>query len=1118
MRKKYIIMVTTALLLQSLFVSMAYASPDYDMLIITPEEFADELEPLKQFKDATSRPSVIVTLEDIYSDYTGADQAEKIKKCIADYEDTHNIKYVLLVGDVDKLPMRYFYLKREVTDEVRWLQYYLTDHYYADLYDSSGDFCSWDADGDGIFGEIIDDDDDGDYSNTDGIDYDFDVVVGRIPVDSEDEVEIYVDKVIDYETEVVFDSWFKNILLVTGTGDWVYPELPTTYDEDQNDLIDTEMSTIGFSSVKLYHSNTPGDPDYPNPTNINNNLNSGMGFMNVISHGCETSWGVYDVTTDMSGLTNQDRLTVVYSFGCSTGKIGPIAAANPYIDVDGIYRDYGTDYDSSYYPHPKSTWIEPAVPDALQDSTTDVHGMPEYWNFDSNTGAVAFVGSTAETSGVMGSPVMQYFYQSFASDGYRVLGDVWNSVCDKVLSGGHSIGSDWDHARRWLYINVFGDPTLALGGLSDKPPETSLSIGSPIHIDGATTYVTGTTPFTLTATDDFGIDTTYYLYYPLSSPHSTWSTGTSFTMSGGDGLYIIWYYSLDTGGNIDYPLGSKLVMLDNSAPTTTLSIGLPMYASGADTYINSDTYITLSPTDTSSGVDYSEYSINGGGWITYGTPFRIYGADGLYTISYRSVDNLGNVETTQEQDVILDNTAPEITLTIGSPQYGTTPLWVTSGTPFTISLTDSGSGVDYSQYSLDGDPNITYAIPFTIPGDENDNARNVDIGIQAFDMLGNMNSDSKSVILDNKPPASMLSIGEPNYYDYETVYITSATELSFDPMDWEDYGGGVGVDFTTYRIDGGTWEDYTIPFVITGSDGIHTLEYYSVDYLGNTEVTEPYEFFIDNTPPEVNVEQPLDGDYVYGSITIEISATDEGSGVNNVEYSLDDGATWLPAVYDSVTGRWLGTWDTTIFSEGSHTILARAGDNVENVGYDETPPTVNIIYLDYETSFSDSNWNAIEDFNVNFNEQKPGIYKISTNPGTMYEIITITNTGTLVTLPEVILDVMVPIEADFLGSGEEAFEFQGAKSVHVYLNEEDVTPLGKWLPDLSYVDVMQALAPGDTIEIYLHYEYSFKGEKYTDPDVSSWLGEDYTFETDILSAFGPTWSDYLSAIPVINEL
>ena len=1123
MKKQSLIIVVTAMMIvHSLVVTIANADPgpDYDLLIITPPEFADELVPLQQFKNATCRPTIIVTLDYIYTHYYGADEAEEIKQCIADYEADHNIKYVLLVGDVDKLPMRYFYLKRENSTDVGWLQFYLTDHYYADLY-NGGSFCSWDANGNGLIGEIFDGDNDGDYTNSDGIDFTFDVVVGRIPVDTEDEVEIYVDKIITYETEVsATDAWYNKILLATGTGGWVYPTDPDTWDENESDDLAAEMAGAGFSSIKLYHTNPMGST-YPNPGNINDNLNAGVGFMNVISHGNEFSWGVYDVRTDMSSLTNDDRLTVVYSFGCSTAKLGPIAAADPYIDISGVYQDYGVMYDSSYYPHPQSTWVEPAVPDCLQDAMTDIDCMPEYWTFDSENGAVAFIGSTAEASGAMGAPVMEYFFESIASDGHRVLGDVWNSVCGKVTSGGHSIGTDWDHARRWLYINVFGDPSLVLGGLDDKPPVTSLSIGTPQYDDAGRTYVTDTTGFTLTATDDGGIIDTYYLYYPVSSPSSIWSPGTTFTLSGSDGDYLIWYYSVDTVGNIDYPLKSREVTLDTHAPITTLSIGTPQYAPGADTYITTGTPLTLGASDTGSGVHHVEYQIDGAGWITYDdSAFHVTGSDGPHTISYRSVDNLGTIETTQHQVVLLDNTPPEITLTIGSPQYGTTPLWVTSATPFTITLTDDGSGPSHSQYQIDSGVFLPYAGSFTLPGDENDIGRHVTITIQAYDHLGNQNTGGKSVILDNKPPASMLSVGDPRFYDSGsgTLYVTSSTEFTFDPMDWEMYGDGVGVDYTKYRIDSGPWTDYTIPITFTGADGVHTLEYYSVDYLGNTEDIDPYNVFLDNTPPEVSIELPEDGYYVYGVIPIEILATDDGSGVHHVEYSLDEGATWLPATYDSGLDRWIGTWDTTLFSEGTHTPLARAEDNVENLGYDETPPTVTVVYLEYDIEFSDSNWNPIENFTVVFNEQKPGEYKISTNPGSLYEIITIENTGALVTLPHLIFDVNVPFETSFLGPGEKAFTLQGVKSVHVYLNGVDVTPAGKWIPSLHIMNVWQALTPGDTLEVYLHFEYAFKGGKYTDPDISSWPGEEYQFETDLLTAYGPSWISSLQAIPHIIGL
>lgn len=77
------------------------------LLILTPDEFKDELEPLKRFKDCSCRPTVLLTLDQIYIDFSGVDKPAKIKRCIAHYQKTNGIKSVLLVGDVDKFPVRW---------------------------------------------------------------------------------------------------------------------------------------------------------------------------------------------------------------------------------------------------------------------------------------------------------------------------------------------------------------------------------------------------------------------------------------------------------------------------------------------------------------------------------------------------------------------------------------------------------------------------------------------------------------------------------------------------------------------------------------------------------------------------------------------------------------------------------------------------------------------------------------------------------------------------------------------------------------------------------------------------------------------------------------------------
>jgi parallel beta-helix repeat protein len=56
------------------------------------------------------------------------------------------------------------------------------------------------------------------------------------------------------------------------------------------------------------------------------------------------------------------------------------------------------------------------------------------------------------------------------------------------------------------------------------------------------------------------------------------------------------------------------------------------------------------------------------------------------------------------------------------------------------------------------------------------------------------------------------------------------------------------VDATYYKVDGGSWVEYTAPFAVS-TDGPHTIYYYSVDTLGNTEYARKITFTIDRTPP-----------------------------------------------------------------------------------------------------------------------------------------------------------------------------------------------------------------------------------------------------------------------------
>ena len=119
----------------------------------------------------------------------------------------------------------------------------------------------------------------------------------------------------------------------------------------------------------------------------------------------------------------------------------------------------------------------------------------------------------------------------------------------------------------------------------------------------------------------------------------------------------------------------------------------------------------------------------------------------------------------------------------------------------------------------------------------------------------------------------------------------------------EAFDDGSGVDCIYYVIDGGNKEVYRHPITIS-EEGFHTFSYWAVDYAGNEEEHHTIEFGIDKHRPDVSITRPRRG-YVYildskmwksllgwtlilGGVTIEASASDSLSGIDRVEFYLDD--------------------------------------------------------------------------------------------------------------------------------------------------------------------------------------------------------------------------------------
>ncbi len=296
----------------------------FDLAIITPVRYSDILQTLVLHKENYGVSTKLVTLDEIYNgryfSVKGRDDAEKIKYFIKDALDSWTLKYVLLMGDVNTIPMRKSYATFTLTSNFSFI---LTDLYYADVYDENGSFCSWDSNNNSIFGEFHWDVKNNSRVFIDDVDLCPDVGLGRLPVKNSIEVKAVVDKIIAYEARPAEEQWFHRLILMGGD---TFPNYNGTEGEIVTEYIASHMPD--FTPVKLWmslHTLTI--------RNFNKEISRGAGFVSYSGHGAWWGLSTYPVNDSPSyrdfsyylpyilGLKNGRKLPVMFISGCHTADL-----------------------------------------------------------------------------------------------------------------------------------------------------------------------------------------------------------------------------------------------------------------------------------------------------------------------------------------------------------------------------------------------------------------------------------------------------------------------------------------------------------------------------------------------------------------------------------------------------------------------------------------------------------------------------------------------------------------------------------------------------------------------------------------------------------------------------
>jgi len=150
------------------------------------------------------------------------------------------------------------------------------------------------------------------------------------------------------------------------------------------------------------------------------------------------------------------------------------------------------------------------------------------------------------------------------------------------------------------------------------------------------------------------------------------------------------------------------------------------------------------------------------------------------------------------------------------------------------------------------------------------------IGMSVFPSTGN-----RVAFDDITPPVTTCTLNPPEPNGNNNWYV-SDVEVTLNATD--DMSG---VNVTQFRVDGGSIQTYTELFNVT-ADGVHTVEYRSVDYAGNIEDWKSVEFAIDQTPPTIDITWELYCENGTWYLTIGVIYDDATSGVDYVEFYIND--------------------------------------------------------------------------------------------------------------------------------------------------------------------------------------------------------------------------------------
>lgn len=573
---------------------------------------------------------------------------------------------------------------------------------------------------------------------------------------------------------------------------------------------------------------------------------------------------------------------------------------------------------------------------------TRANSLPDAFWYDATPPTI-----TADLSGPLASsgwytgPVDVVLHAADALSGvddvqYRVDGLPWTSGTSLHLA------DDGVYPLSYRAVDLAGNwtPTETITiSIDQTPPVLTYTVQPEPSASGWYTRPVEILP---QASDD-GSGLARVTYRVDDAPWEEWHAGEVIRLHR-DGRHTVMLRAEDVAGNVT-EVGPLEFPVDRSAPVTAYVVD---GVAGEGAWYVSPVTVTLTPTDTASGVAATYYRVDGGAWQE-GTQFLV-DTDGKHEIEFYSVDVAGWKETGFPTPLWVDTTAPP-----APPVVWVTPADWTNHNRFRVEWATPSdlSQVVGAYYKLDDPPTAandgtfvaeTHAIADIAVPDEGAHT----LYLWLKDGAGNADHTQPKVVenglkYDATPPVtSILLTGEEG----ANGWWRSAVVATFNVSDTLS-----GPDVIHVAVDDGPWA--VRQMVTVAQEGKHVIRFYSVDRAGNVESerSEPVRIDTEAPPMPDDLRIATQGWQRENRFLVTWTPPLDASGIWGVRYTVgappsgpDDGTFVAGEDQAIITAPGEGIFDVYIWlvDRAGNADPATARYFAQALWYDATPPDLDV--------------------------------------------------------------------------------------------------------------------------------------------------------------------------------